>query len=61
MKKITTKESQYNFLLDLKERKGINQLGLMMSQSGMMTLEGLHLFCHATNSLQKCWKGNEIF
>ena len=32
MKKITTKESQYNFLLDLKERKGINQLGLMMSQ-----------------------------
>jgi hypothetical protein len=32
MKKITTKEPQYNFLLDLKERKGINQLGLMMSQ-----------------------------
>ena len=32
MKKNTTKEPQYNFLLDLKEHKGINQLGLMMNQ-----------------------------
>ena len=32
MKKTTTKEPQYEILLDLKNRKGINQLGLMMNE-----------------------------
>ena len=32
MRKIRTKEHQYNSLLDLADKKGINQLGLMMNQ-----------------------------
>ena len=32
MKKNRTKEPQYEILLDLKKRKGINKLGLMMNE-----------------------------